>query len=893
MLNHSPILCSTARLARALRLRRPQSTEANSWQPGVVLSLSQWLTETLTHAQLRGEIPADALPQRGLEGMAESLLWEEVIGEALSADPAHALFDLAGMARSAAEANAWMLEWGVAAPEDRAAEETRQFLRWRQAFQLRCKRLNALEPASLFEQQIACMRRGAGRLPAALQLAGFDRVSPQLQRLIDALSQRGVQVSHLNIGLDAPALLGRMACDDAEAECRAAVAWAADRLRANPTSRLAIVTPDLAGLRGRLTALLDDALHPETLLPRHAERARCYDVSLGEPLSAVPLAQTALALLRLAVGWPGRMPQRDMGWLLRDPYWSAGMAEADARAALDAEMRRHLSASLSPDAWLRFSHQHAARQGLPLRQLLIHLEAMRERVSAWPRRQAASAWGQQFAALLQAVGWPGERKLSSHEFQAREAWQELLAQFGALDGLLGRLNARQACSHLARFARERIFQPESPQAAQLVVSGMLESSAEPLDGLWVMGMNDHAWPPPARPNPLLPAGNQRAAGSPNACGRVQAAFAQVIHARLLRSAPTVVFSWARKADERELRISPLLADLPDLPAISPSQTLAELLATPAKMQWLEDALAPPLAAGEGVKGGASLLRAQAFCPAWGFYRYRLVARALETPTEGLDASERGNLLHAALQALWQGRDSAWLATLDAESARQAISAAVAHGVQQCAAQREIVFPPHFLALEQARLEALLAAWLMVERQRSAFSVLECERRLRVQVGNLAVDMVLDRVDRLPDGRLVVLDYKTAAAISTASWAEARITEPQLPLYAALGLNGDAIAAVSFAKIRAEEQKFVGISAEAEMLPGVPALEDARKGFPAEQFPTWQSVLSHWHARLTAMADEICRGEAAVTFTRESDLLYCEVRPLLRLPERKLQRERGA
>ena len=59
------------------------------------------------------------------------------------------------------------------------------------------------------------------------------------------------------------------------------------------------------------------------------------------------------------------------------------------------------------------------------------------------------------------------------------------------------------------------------------------------------------------------------------------------------------------------------------------------------------------------------------------------------------------------------------------------------------------------------------------------------------------------------------------------------------------------------------------------------------------FSDWASLLTHWKSSIEAIAQEIKSGEAAVRFNDEQALAYCEVLPLLRLPERKLQFERFA
>ncbi|MFM9912539.1 MAG: PD-(D/E)XK nuclease family protein [Methylophilaceae bacterium] len=923
------ILCSTARLARGIRLAHSaaqQSVGLKQWQPLQVLTLTQWLEGLTQRVLLSGKIPPQDIPRSTLGSMAECLLWEQVITKATSGNPQQQLFDVTGMAQSAMEANALMQAWGVRFPDELHTDETRQFLRWRAAFRSLCQQRDALEETRMLDLQIGLIPHVS--LPPTIHLAGFDRSSLQEKRLFEALKQHGCDVQDWPIGLQAPAHAVKREFDEAEAECRAAVVWVQTRLQQNPQSKLAIVVPELANLRATLQNMLDDVLHSDSIHPAHADIPRAYDFSLGTPLAEHPMIATALALLRLACNH--RTTQQESGALLLDVYWSAGISEADARAKLEAMMRRKLPATISLDQLLRMARRAqldtpspsqgeiwpvlsfskedgdavvesapspqpsptggaGARRGLS--RLVVHLEALQKK--AVTTKQLPSGWTQSYTQLLEAAHWPGERSLSSFEFQARQAWMETLQAYAELDPLLGKLSPSEALRQLSRLLRDRIFQPESTHKPQIQVMGMLEASSEPLDALWVMGMNDHVWPPPARANPLLPAEVQRTAGTPNSCSRVQAEFAQTIHQRLLRSAPEVVFSWAHRDGERELRVSPLLKDIPLAEnEFSLAKTLAEQLADPADMQWLQDHQAPAVTEGEKVRGGAGLFQAQAVCPAWGYYQYRLGARALDEPVDGLDSMARGSLLHAVLQAFWNGRDSAYLQNMDETAQQAAVQQAVKAGVKQFSQQLDDALPTHFLALEKLRLAALLNGWLALERERPPFTVQDVERRVKLDIKGISVELTLDRVDVLPDESMAVIDYKTGSQLSPNSWAEDSISEPQLPIYASLVLIEGEVAAVCFAKVRAGEHQFVGIANKSGILPGVKGLEDARRVFDAEKFPEWHALLQHWRDSLEKIADEIKAGDAAVRFEDEDCLAYCEVKPLLRLPERKLQLERG-
>lgn len=898
-----PVLCSTARLARSLRTAHHDAQRKagfSQWQPLPTLTLNQWLDGVLEQALLQGHIPLEETPRLALNQAQELELWKRVIERVLTGEWT-ALFDLSGLARAAMNANRLMQEWNIPVPDDGfgLAEEVSQFLLWRTEFRRQCEAEGWVEKTRYLDWQIAQLGKAATALPPEVFIAGFDRISPQEQRLFDALENRGVSVKRWQHLLDPqPTGTGQMhiaqtALADSEAECRAAIAWVARKLETNPQARLAIVSPELAKVRERIAALLDDTLQPRAVSPALAEMPRLYDFSLGHPLAREPVIAAALDLLRLAAS-RRELAQQDFSRGLLGPYWSACVAEADDRARLDARMRRDLPGTVSLDRLLRYAARQQER-GLVIKQTLAHLQALHDALIAFPSRQLPSAWAQSVGQLLKASGWPGERSLSSHEFQAQRAFNKVLASLADFDMVQGAMTFPQAVQRLALSCNDQVFQPESEGDPQILVMGMLETVAEPLDAMWVMGMNDHVWPPPADPNPLLPAAMQRAVRAPNADGAIQAEFAQIIHRRLLRSAREVVFSWAHKSGESELRMSPLLEGMPIL-AETPSlaNTLAETLAhgcvNPDSKQWFDDHVAPPIAVGERISGGAGLIRAQAICPAWAFYRYRLGARRLEEPVDGLDAMDRGNLVHLVLQSFWQGRDSDFLHGLDEDGLTSAIDTAIEQGIARFNSLLEEALQPTFLVLEKERLRFLLRAWLQYEKQRPPFVVEQCEQQAKVELSGMTITLTLDRVDRLSDGKLVVIDYKTGSSISHTSWAEKRISEPQLPIYTSLVLAGHDIAAVCFAQVRADEQRFVGIAAEADVLPGIKALQEAEKMFPAETFPDWITLLSHWKASIEAIAHELICGEAAVMFELESDLRDCDVKPLLRLPERALQIE---
>jgi len=78
-----------------------------------------------------------------------------------------------------------------------------------------------------------------------------------------------------------------------------------------------------------------------------------------------------------------------------------------------------------------------------------------------------------------------------------------------------------------------------------------------------------------------------------------------------------------------------------------------------------------------------------------------------------------------------------------------------------------------------------------------------------------------------------------------------------------------------------------VADEKDILPGVQGVgDDKQKIFDPVEFPDWIAVITHWRERLHAVAKEVGQGRAGVVFADEAALQYCEVLPLLRLPERR-------
>ena len=897
--SQSLVLCATSRLAQSLRWQDDRAHVAagdTRWPTLNTATVVQWFATLAEEALLRGQATGPLL-SRVLDPFQQQLLWERVIAESIP-DHVVSFFDVPGMAVTAAEAHALMVVWGIAPVAAYVTDEAQEFLRWRRKFLELCTASELIDAAQLQGAVLELIERGAVKLPRDVYFAGFDNITPQEQRLKALLAKQGVTVADWQFVETAPPSLEIRMLPEADAERRAVAQWAAVQLAQNPAVQLGIVVPNLGNARDAIESALDDALHPALLRPSRVEAPRCYNFSLGKPLTQHPLAAVALELIALTCG-SGEVEQGRIGELLRHPCWSAAIHEADARARLEGALREKIPATTTVARVLSFA-QWFDQDGEPktLPQLLNNIAAIETTRREWKKRALPSQWAARFRQLLRAAGWPGERSLSSHEFQARQAFIDELDKLAALDGILGEIPVRDAHRRLSQLCNAHVFQAETTGEPHVQVVGMLEAGGMHFDALWVMGMTDDIWPPMPRPNPLLPAELQRKVGSPNASAQVQLAFASSIHQRLLQCASDIVFSFARMDGATELRASPLLT--PYLQSVRPElveglpfdklRANGNIWADP-----IDDSTAPPVQEGEYVSGGTGLLKAQAICPAWAYFRYRLGAKKLQTPVEGIDAAARGSIVHEALRSFWvaTGSSSTLRAMNDSERSAAIDNAVDTALTEYDAEHRAAPLPPVFRKLERERLQRLLGNWLAVELQREQpFSVVSCEERITVDIEGIQCNLQIDRIDQLEDGRRIVIDYKTGGVSGYRSWADMRISDPQLPIYAAIAQSEQATAAVAFGKVQLDDSAFLGIASDDGLLPRVPGIDsrDGRKVFNADEFADWQAVLTHWRSSIQEIVLEVKFGAAAVIVADEADLKYCDVLPLLRLAERRAQWE---
>ncbi len=870
------VVAASERLARAVRLAQAEAARARAaevWERPEVLSWGVFLQRQFSVYEETRLQPGPRL----LGAHQAETLWETVIhaGHAGSA-----LLQPAATASAADAAWAVCQAYGISLIEltqAAAGDDARQFAQWAQHFVQRCEAHGLLDPARLPDYLTTQLIAREIAPPPHCLFAGFEEFTPQQQRLLAALRTAGSQVEQLPVSGECANSRQRIACGDAQAEMQAAARWARALLERSPTARIGIVARDLTEQRQAFARALDQVLCPGRLPGDPSPRP--YNLSIGRALADCPVVSDALIVLQ---SLQRHLPFAQASRLLRSPFIAAGDSESPARARLEISLR---DANLEQVGLGRLLM--LAEQGGETQTLKSALEAVLQLLRATPARQLPSAWSKSFAALLKAFRWPGERTPDAGEYQAVQSLREVLGDFARLDAVLQPIQTEDALTRFTRLVSQREFQPASADVA-LQVLGIPETAGLQFDHLWIMGLTDDVWPPSPRPDPFIPWTIQRRHQLPHASAARELDYASRLTARLLNSASDVVVSTPQRNADTELRCSPLLADIElTVPAHllqSPAQYWHERLQKEAAAALTEftDEQGPPLAEAGIVAGGTKVLQAQAACPFQCFAIYRLGAQPLARPSPGLSPMERGSLLHEVLAHLWERlRDHATLAGLPTGERVQQVEDCVTQVVNKFASRNSDVYTPNFKRLEQERLTRLIAAWLEIEAMRAPFSVEKPEQERSVTLGRLRLNTRVDRVDRLPDGAHVVIDYKSGEA-DPRDWLGVRPDEPQLPIYAVS--DPQPPTAVLFAQLRAGDLRYRGVAEQGGLVPEIGDYGTARKKPDDPQ--DWPALLAHWQVAVTALAEEFVQGVARVAPKRGADTCrYCHLQALCRIYER--------
>ena len=886
----APVLTVNTRLSRYIRRQYDEEMEAagnTAWQTPLIIPFQSWI-ETLW---------SESWPEESLISKVRSnILWEKIIARDKSLSNKKVLLTH-GVARTAYDAYLLMAEYNVSLPlEDiYLTEESKALKRWKNSYEKEIVKLGFIDQLSLTER-VKKLIKGDSRvsLPDKIIIAGFDEITPGTESFIAAIKEQGCCV---DFWPDEPVRSGLLRRGSIQTSFEISEVKARIRVRAyadekeeviqvarwirkviKPGLRVGIVVPQMNRYRKIIRQEFTAELDPGSVLPWE-EGSGLFNISMGSTIYEEPVIKSAIDILSIEE----RNDISKVSSVLHSPFISSDEDEYLSLTRLDADLKKmgYIKISLSQIV-KRISYYDKRQQDL---------SGFIKRVSKWSRilkenrgRELPSFWAGNFSKCLKELGWPSV-KLENSEYQALMVWNELLEGLQSLDDILGKINRRESLKHLTRLVKNRVHQPES-QECSIQVLGTLEASGQFFDYLWIIGAHEYAFPGQPSPNPFIPLYIQKKFNLRHSSPEREFAFSKVVLKRLLNSAPHVEVSFPLVIDDMEVRLSPLL-DLPERQQkeliIEDSCRLKDIVHSEKAFEDIPYEENIPVTDDELriISGGVSILKNQSACPFKAFATHRLNASTIATPEPGLSPADRGTIVHTALKFFWKGvKNSKRLKEIPLNNhIKDSVDEAIKG---HCSAGS---LPEKYVELERDRVEALIGEWINLELARDDFEVIEVECEREISMGKLLIKTRFDRIDRLDNGGEVIIDYKTGGC-SKKDWLTERPKDPQLLLY---NLSG-CFDAITYAKVKAGDLKFVGLSRYDDMLQGVKSLENDKKILEMlEDINSWDELMCMWKIKVERLSASFLNGDTNVDPNEYLDgsgkpCKYCDLTPLCRVFE---------
>jgi len=665
--------------------------------------------------------------------------------------------------------------------------------------------------------------------PHPIWFACFDTLHPQQQALINALEAQGQRIHFYDLKPITPAKIWQFEAADQDLEQEAMLSWVLTQYRAGK-QRIGVVVPDLNQRKHQLLRQLQDQI-PATAL-------HC---SLGTALIEFPFIQQGLKLLLL-------QPQRNITHaeievLLHSPWLSGAKREQAQRQHL-ANYHRLLQEPILPWASLL----KLCAQKTPL------LHQCLQGFNPYPPKATLSNWIALFQQRLR------ELDFSQAPVDILNKFYSGIESLHALSGWEEALTLEEVDAWLTLKFQQEIHQPPQEHAG-VHFMGWLEASGFRGDAIWICQFLSQNIPQPPNLSSWLPVHWQKQQQLPRTSYEKEQEIAKTLIQRLQAANPELVFSYPATIDQQAQWPSPLF------PKDAQEYVYSKASPPVSVLETYQDPALLPLAEDEALKGGSQLMSAYANCPFQAFAKYRLHAQTGIDTHLGLDALENGQLMHQSLFYLWQSLGSQTkLKEMSTAQVDEMVEQATLQALTQFKEDKPYSLDDFMLDIEASKVRHILHQVLTFDLTRPSFEIAGLEQELSLCIEDLEFNLRYDRLDRLDNGDLLLIDYKSSLP-TPLPWRSSQPLHPQILMYA---LAQQEIKGLMFAAPSSNDCQSSGVSAD----------ELEIKGIKPSKEP-WESLQQQWLQHFQAQIIKLKAGDYQPNPAQASTCKRCQYQDICR------------
>ena len=661
--------------------------------------------------------------------------------------------------------------------------------------------------------------------PDSFYIGGFSKLTPEQKYFFEKTSpQKLVLQKKITHSVKKEKFIS------IDEQLTSAIGWCLDNLKNNKSGKCALVVPNLANKLKQIIHIFEKIQNNNLLEESHN---KVYEVFLTNSLKHTLLIDSILSTVYFCYCVAqNNVPVKLLIKILANPYTDNSEFIGSVKKQVTAKNINFLSKKQINEIFANTSFNEIIK-ALPDNK-------------KWQQKSYYD-WVAFITNVLEVFSWGKNKILNSSDYQILEKWYDVCHNISSLDNICDVCEFDVFNTGINTLLSDTYFQPKSSQQSLYIIDASDITNLY-FDSAWVVGLDENF------DNYIM----KKLANDDMSLlgGRISENYNNYLKNYvydLETLASDLVFSYS-ETDEEGFFVN--VSSSFDFSSVKTCKKYYSNINL--QLEYLTDYKANKIK-NTNIKSGISVLNNQLDCSFKGFSS-RLGISSTNIEFFGISPMQKGNYFHYIMESVWQKI----LCSSNVEkfiNDESKINSIVNGVIKE---NSNISFTNKLLLLEKNRLINLVKRVLRfdIENRKTDFLVLHREYKTNTSVGELNFDIKIDRVDKLNDGKIVIIDYKTG---STTPTIKEKITNVQIPIYV-FKFNENNLWECLYLKANEEKISFSGIS----------------KNKLSQK--EWDNYLQKWRKQLLDISEKFQNGLAMALPINKNVCNNCSLMPLCRINE---------